>query len=67
MDNTPEMASRSAPPVSAATSLVGLNTTRRGEALLADIRKADCQVAGHRRRACCPLLEGLDLAGVAAS
>ena len=42
--------------------LCGLNTTRRGEALAADIRRADCQFvvtdAEHR-----PLLDGLDLGG----
>lgn len=42
--------------------LCGLNTTRRGEALAADVRRADCQFvvtdAEHR-----PLLDGLDLAG----
>lgn len=43
--------------------LCGLNTTRRGAALAADIQRADCQVvvtdAEHR-----PLLDGLDLPGV---
>jgi fatty-acyl-CoA synthase len=41
---------------------VGLNPTRRGEALARDVRHADCQVvlvdAEHR-----PLLDGLDLGG----
>lgn len=41
---------------------VGINRTRRGEALAADIRRADCRVlltdAAHL-----PLLEGLDLGG----
>ena len=44
--------------------LCGINTTRRGAALAADIRRADCQIvvtdAEHRR-----LLRGLDLSGVA--
>jgi fatty-acyl-CoA synthase len=43
--------------------LCGINTTRRGEALAADIRRADCQIvvadAEHR-----PLLDGLDLTDV---
>src|SRR5262245_53898389 len=43
--------------------LCGLNNTRRGEALAADIRRADCQIvvtdADHRA-----LLDGLDLPGV---
>ena len=42
--------------------LCGLNTTRRGEALAADVRRADCQFvvtdAEHR-----PLLDGLELEG----
>jgi fatty-acyl-CoA synthase len=42
--------------------LCGLNTTRRGEALAADVRRADCQFvvtdAEHR-----PLLDGLSLEG----
>lgn len=42
--------------------LCGLNTTRRGDALAADVRRADCQIvvtdADHRA-----LLDGLDLAG----
>jgi fatty-acyl-CoA synthase len=43
--------------------LCGINTTRRGEWLLADVRRADCQIlvtdAEHR-----PLLDGLDLGGI---
>lgn len=43
--------------------LCGVNTTRRGEGLATDVRRADCQVllvdAEHRG-----LLDGLDLAGV---
>ena len=43
--------------------LCGINTTRRGQGLLADIRRSDCQLLlidpEHR-----PLLEGLDLSGV---
>ena len=43
--------------------LCGLNTTRRGPALLADVRRSDCQILlvddEHM-----PLLEGLDLQGI---
>ena len=43
--------------------MVGLNTTRRGESLLADIRTGDCQLvltdAAHA-----DLLDGLDLGDV---
>jgi fatty-acyl-CoA synthase len=43
--------------------LCGINTTRRGEALAADIRRADCQIvvtdAEHR-----PLLNDLELSGI---
>ncbi|MFZ2511822.1 MAG: fatty-acid--CoA ligase FadD1 [Gordonia sp. (in: high G+C Gram-positive bacteria)] len=42
---------------------VGINTTRRGAALAADLHRADCQIlltdAAHQ-----PLLDGLDLSGV---
>ena len=44
-------------------TLCGINNTRRGDGLLNDIRRAECQLlvtdAEHR-----PLLDGLDLAGV---
>ena len=63
LDNTPEMAVQLAAAGWGAHVLVGLNTTRRGEALLADARKADVQVivtdATHRG-----LLDGLDLGGI---
>lgn len=43
--------------------LAGINTTRRGQSLTGDIRRADCQIlltdAGHRG-----LLDGSDLSGV---
>ncbi len=43
--------------------LCGINTTRRGAGLLADIRRSDCQLllvdSVHQ-----PLLDGLDLAGI---
>jgi fatty-acyl-CoA synthase len=44
MDNTPEMAFQLGAAGLGGHVAVGLNTTRRGEALLADITKADCQV-----------------------
>lgn len=63
LDNTPEMAFQLAAAGLGGHVVVGLNTTRRGAGLLADIRKADVQVlvveATHA-----PLLEGLDLSGV---
>jgi fatty-acyl-CoA synthase len=63
LDNTPEMAIQLAAAGWGAHVLVGLNTTRRGDGLLADIRKADVQVivTDHTYR---PLLDGLDLSGV---
>jgi len=62
LGNTPEMVAQMAAAGLGGYVLCGLNTTRRGEALAADIRRADCQFvvtdAEHR-----PLLEGLDLGG----
>ncbi|KZS58699.1 acyl-CoA synthetase [Mycobacterium kansasii] len=62
LGNTPEMLAQMAAAGLGGYVLCGLNTTRRGEALAADIRKADCQIvvtdAEHR-----DLLHGLDLAG----
>ncbi|OBG38031.1 acyl-CoA synthetase [Mycobacterium alsense] len=62
LGNTPEMLAQMAAAGLGGYVLCGLNTTRRGEALAADVRRADCQFvvtdAEHR-----PLLEGLDLAG----
>ena len=63
MDNTTEMVFTLGAAGLGGLVVVGLNTTRRGEALLADIRKADCQVVLVDPRLL-PLLEGLDLAGV---
>lgn len=60
LDNTPEMAFALAAAGLTGQVLVGLNTTRRGAALAADITKADCQLvltdAEHL-----PLLDGLEL------
>ena len=65
LDNTAEMAMALSAAALSGHVVVGLNTTRRGESLLADIRTGDCQVvltdATHA-----DLLEGLDLGGVSA-
>jgi fatty-acyl-CoA synthase len=62
LGNSPEMLLQMAAAGLGGYVLCGVNNTRRGEALAADIRRADCQFvvtdAEHR-----PLLEGLDLAG----
>ena len=62
LGNTPEMLTQMAAAGLGGYVLCGLNTTRRGEALAADIRRAHCQFvvtdAEHR-----PLLDGLELAG----
>ena len=63
LGNTPDMLEQMASAGLGGYVLCGLNTTRRGEALAADIRRADCQIvvtdAAHR-----PLLAGLDLHGI---
>lgn len=60
LGNTPDMLTQMAAAGLGGYVLCGLNTTRRGEALEADIRRADCQIivtdAEHRA-----LLAGLDL------
>lgn len=60
LGNTPEMLAQMAAAGLGGYVLCGLNTTRRGEALAADVRRADCQIivtdAEHR-----VLLDGLDL------
>ena len=59
LDNTAEMATALSAAALGGHVVVGLNTTRRGESLLADIRTGDCQVvltdAAHA-----DLLDGLD-------
>jgi fatty-acyl-CoA synthase len=62
-DNTVEMVLALASGALAGYVSVGLNLTRRGSGLRADILRADCQVllTDHRYR---PLLAGLDLTGV---
>ncbi|MBB6625980.1 AMP-binding protein [Nocardioides sp. KIGAM211] len=63
LGNTPEMLRAMAAAGLGGYVLCGINTTRRGDGLLADIRRAECQLlvtdAEHL-----PLLAGLDLAGV---
>lgn len=63
LGNTPDMLRSMAAAALGGYVLVGLNTTRRGDALLADVRRADCQVLvvndAHRGH-----LDGLDLADV---
>ena len=62
MENTPEMAMALAAGAIGGHVTVGINATRRGVGLAADVRRADCQVlltdAEHL-----PLLDGLDLGG----
>jgi fatty-acyl-CoA synthase len=58
MDNTPEMAFALGAAGLGDLVVVGLNTTRRGAAIAADVRKADCQVVLADPRHL-PLLEDL--------
>ena len=64
LGNTPEMLRAMAAAALGGYVLCGINTTRRGDGLAADIRRADCQIvlanAEHM-----PLLQGLDLGGAA--
>jgi fatty-acyl-CoA synthase len=62
MDNTPEMAFQLGAAGLGAHVAVGLNTTRRGDALRADVLRADCQVVLVDERLE-SLLSGLDLSG----
>lgn len=52
LGNTPEMLAQLAAAGLGGYVLCGLNTTRRGDALAADVRRADCQIvvtdADHR-------------------
>lgn len=63
LGNTPEMVRAMAAAGLGGYVLCGVNTTRRGQGLLADVRRSDCQLlvtdAEHR-----PLLVGLDLTGI---
>jgi fatty-acyl-CoA synthase len=63
LGNSPDMLTQMAAAGLAGYVLCGINTTRRGGALLADIHRADCQIivtdAEHR-----PLVDSLDLNGI---
>jgi fatty-acyl-CoA synthase len=63
LGNTPDMLRAMAGAALGGYTLCGINNTRRGEGLLDDVRRAECQLlvtdAEHL-----PLLEGLDLEGV---
>ncbi|MET0998028.1 MAG: AMP-binding protein [Marmoricola sp.] len=63
MDNTPEMAFQLGAAGLGAHVAVGLNTSRRGDALVADIHKADCQMVLADARLL-SLLDGADLGDV---
>jgi fatty-acyl-CoA synthase len=63
LGNTPEMLRAMAAAGLGGYVLCGINTTRRGNGLLSDVRRADCQFL-LIDEAHLPLLEGLDLAGV---
>jgi fatty-acyl-CoA synthase len=63
LDNVPEMLGLLTAAGLGGPTLVGLNTTRRGDGLRADVLKADVQVVV-TEPAYRPLLDGLDLPGV---
>ncbi|AOW93475.1 acyl-CoA synthetase [Rhodococcus sp. WMMA185] len=60
MENVPEFSLLAGAAALSGAVLVGLNTTRRGEALARDIELADCQVI-FTERGSTGLLDGLDL------
>jgi len=63
LGNTPHMLRAMAAAALGGYTLCGINDTRRGDGLLRDIRRAECQllVTDDEHR---PLLDGLDLTGV---
>ncbi len=63
MDNTPEMLLGLAAAGLGGHVAVGVNSTRRGDALVADLRRADVQVL-HTDATQRHLLDGLDLSGI---
>lgn len=63
LENTPEMAMLLAAGAIGGHVTVGINATRRGEALARDIRKADCALV-LTDAGLMPLLGGLDLGGI---
>ncbi len=62
LENTPEMVRALVAGAIGAHVTVGINATRRGEALAADVRRADCQVVLTDSQHL-SLLDGLDLGG----
>uniref|UniRef100_UPI002FC8CA1F AMP-binding protein n=1 Tax=Aeromicrobium sp. TaxID=1871063 RepID=UPI002FC8CA1F len=62
MENTPEMIRTLLAGAIGAHVTAGINATRRGESLAADVRRADCQVLLTDTEHL-PLLDGLDLGG----
>lgn len=62
LPNSPEMALAITAGAIGGHVTAGINTTRRGEALARDVRRADCQVV-LTDGAHLPLLDGLDLGG----
>lgn len=63
LDNVPEFSLLLGAAALGGSVVVGLNTTRRGEALAGDIARADCQVVV-ADSSTVELLDGLDLGGV---
>jgi fatty-acyl-CoA synthase len=63
LTNSPEMLRAMAAAALGGYVLCGINTTRRGAGLLADIRRSDCQILLVDREHLA-LLEGLDLTGI---
>jgi fatty-acyl-CoA synthase len=63
LDNVPELVFAINAAALAGFAVVGLNPTRRGEALAADVRRADVQIILTERRHA-SLLDGLELDGV---
>ncbi|UYP19499.1 long-chain-fatty-acid--CoA ligase [Rhodococcus sp. Z13] len=63
MDNVPEFSLLLGAAALSGTVVVGLNTTRRGDALARDIALADCRVV-FTEAVHAPLLDGLDLGDV---
>jgi fatty-acyl-CoA synthase len=64
LGNTPEMLRSMAAAALGGYVLCGINTTRRGDALAADIRRSDCQLVLADTEHL-PLVAGLDLGGAA--
>ena len=63
LDNTPDMLTAMAAAGLGGYVLCGINNTRRGDSLVSDIRRADCQILVTDERHVA-LLDGVDLTGV---